>query len=77
MNYFRLVTTAYPGFSAFEQAFSASLRKFVECYGLESYTHFGLRYQNELPLPDGKNFDECFRLEIRMPPEITFNLNPA
>lgn len=73
INYFRFVTTTYAGFASFEAAFLDSLQKFVECYGLESFTHFGLRYQNDLPLPEGKNFDDCFTLKVVMPSQIPFN----
>ncbi|MGH9795207.1 MAG: TIGR04255 family protein [Candidatus Acidiferrales bacterium] len=73
INYFRFVTTSYPGFALFQETFLNSLRTFVECYGLDSYTHFGLRYQNDLPLPEGQDFDDCFRLKVAMPPEVTFS----
>ncbi len=73
INYFRFVTTTYAGFASFSSAFLDSLRQFVDCYDLESFTHFGLRYQNDLPMPEGKNFDECFTLKIQMPPNIPFH----
>jgi len=72
MNYFRLFTTNYPGFAKFSQNFRELLSFFTECYDISTFTHFALRYNNEFPLPTGKDFRDCFAFGIEVPDSIEF-----
>lgn len=70
MNYFRLATTSYPGFSQFKSLFQSSISMFARCYELESFQSFAMQYQNNLPLREDQRFEDCFRLDVTVPPEL-------
>jgi uncharacterized protein (TIGR04255 family) len=67
MNYFRLVTTSYAGYSKLKQQFSDVLFKFGRCYRIESYTQLSMTYFNELQLGDAQQFESYFSIQIRIP----------
>src|SRR5205085_398670 len=64
MNYFRLVTTNYPGFNQFRNLFLSSLSKFSDCYAINSFTQIAMQYTNKLALPSDRDFEDCFSIKI-------------
>jgi uncharacterized protein (TIGR04255 family) len=72
VGYFRLVTSSYPGFGPFSDKFLQNLRKFSESYGIQSFVHFTLRYSNQLPMPEGKAFQDCFEIELKLPENLSY-----
>jgi uncharacterized protein (TIGR04255 family) len=64
MNYFRLVTTNYGGFTQFRSTLEESLSKFSKCYGIESFLQFSITYDNQLPLNGEWKFGNCFSIQI-------------
>jgi len=70
MNYFRLVTTAYPGFNQFREMFWTALSQFAPCYRIGSFTSFALQYFNQLPLTLEQNFEDCFTIDVVVPQNL-------
>jgi len=67
MNYFRLVTTSYPGFGRFRALFSTGLSIFCRTYAIKSFNSFFYYYNNLLPIGTQTRFDELFTLKMQMP----------
>lgn len=67
MNYFRLATANYPGYSTFKQQFSDLLFKFIDCYAIEFASQLSMTYFNTLPLGEAENFEAYFSIQIRIP----------
>jgi len=67
MNYFRLVTTSYPGFNQFGESFRRSLSIFVDCYEIKSFLSFAMSYHNILPVGEFESFEDCFSIQVVVP----------
>jgi len=67
MNYFRLVSTRYPGFRRFRELFIAVLNSFFQCYEITSFTLLSMSYRNTLPLDSNQKYKDCFALNISLP----------
>jgi uncharacterized protein (TIGR04255 family) len=67
MNYFRLVTTTYPGYAKFRTLFLSALSVFCKTYTVESFNNFFYYYNNLLPIGNQSRFDELFTLQVKMP----------
>lgn len=70
MNYFRLRTTSYPGFTRFRSLFLNSLSIFARCYNLTSFSQLALQYFNDLPLESGQGFEDCFTIDVVVPENL-------
>jgi uncharacterized protein (TIGR04255 family) len=70
MNYFRLFTRNYSGFSQFSSVFRRSLDAFSGLYGISVFESLVTQYVNQLPLRQGDGFENCFRFDISLPEEI-------
>lgn len=73
MGSFRLVTSSYPGFAPFREAFASLLSTFCTSYEISVFTNLAFRYHNQCPVPDGNEFNDCFALQIVVPEEIQAN----
>lgn len=70
MNYFRYVTTNYPGFPRFRTMFLSALSIFTKTYSLVSFSNFFFYYNNVLPVTTQTNFQDLFTLIMRMPGDL-------
>jgi uncharacterized protein (TIGR04255 family) len=67
MNYFRLISTRYPGFRKFRESFMKMFNSFFECYEIKSFTLLSMYYRNSLPLEANQKYKDCFALNISLP----------
>jgi len=77
MNYFRLASARYPGFSKFRTVFLSTLGIFSQCCKFRGFTTLAMTYRNTLPLEAHHNYKDCFALEIRLPDELRSELFAA
>jgi uncharacterized protein (TIGR04255 family) len=67
LNYFRMVTTSYPGFAKFRTMFLSAFSMFCHTYGLDTFSDFFYYYNNQLPVSEGQLFHQCFALKVEVP----------
>ncbi len=70
MGYFRVGSTRYPGFGKFRTLFLSAVGAFSKCYKLTGFTTLAMTYRNTLPLEAQHTYEDCFRLEIKLPAEL-------
>jgi len=70
MNYFRLITTSYMGFTGFRKGFLSAFSLFAQTYEINLLNSFVMAYRNELPLDSEQTFEDYFEIKVTVPSEL-------